>query len=831
MYESRNQGSRVRLRMGWWGPVVVAAAAATSSQACAPGPTSGGEISETQLDLSIDSAGWYQLVNGASQLCLDNQNGSLTSGSPIDQASCAGLSPDTQWQLKLVSGTTYMLTNRTSGDCLSNGNHSSSGQPVSQASGCSPSTNYETWAATDLGNGFVTLQVTKTGMCLTNPGGSATAGTVQQEQTCVTGNTSMMWKLVKADASPPPPAPTIDPTAWYQLVNHASQLCLDDQNGSTTSGSPVDQAACGPGSDTQWRFSLVSGSTYMLFNRTSSDCLSNGNHSSSGQPVSQASGCSASTSYETWALTDLGTGYVTLKVTKTGMCLADPAGSTTAGTVQQEQTCVAGNATMEWRLVKVDADAEPPPATAPVYSDPTLVRVPSFPSKTCPVAPGGSINAAIAACNAAGGGTVTLSAGTYATGSIHVMSNVRVSLGGATITTGGTIDSAESDSQIATQYPSCQDDGHEHWHNALIWGENVSNVAFIGPGKIDGAGLDTNAQKLVAFKNSKVVLFDNLSMKNTGHFGFLMTNVQDLTLSNLTMTPTRDGVDLMECSNVYAHHLSITGGSDDAFALKSDCTVGTPVVTNNITVTNSTFGSGCNAMQIGSETWGDFQNITWSNNRIISGAKSGIGLQMNDGGNIKNVVYDGITISGTAFPIFMSTTSLLRASKTTPGHAENIRFSNITATNITGSSQTSGANSVIVISGEPGVRHSGIVLDHLNMTFHGGGSGTSEPPEGSTFTNPSSVNYNPRFISPLPAYGAYIRHATGVELRNVTFTVGSDARPALVARDVAGLQFETFSGRKAGASTLQLYGITNLGIISSPPLPDTSVASITSATY
>jgi hypothetical protein len=620
---------------------------------------------------------------------------------------------------------------------------------------------------------------------------------------------------------------SVDTTAWYQLVNKASGLCLDNQNGSTTSGTAVDQASCTGASDnTQWQLSLVSGTTYMLTNKTSHDCLSNGNHSSSGQPVSQASGCSASTNYETWLMTDQGNGYVTFAVTKTGMCLTDPSGSTTTGTVQQEQTCVSGSASMQWKLVAV---ASAPAPT--IYSDTSLVLVPSFGSKTCPVAPGGDINAAIASCNAAGGGTVTLSAGSYPMGSIHVKSNVKVALNGATITTGGTIDAAETDSQIATQYPYCGDDGHRHWHNALIWGENVSNVAFVGPGTIDGSGLDTNAQKLVAFKNSDKVQFDNLTMTHTGHFGFLMTNLTNLTLSRLTMTPSRDGVDLMECSNVYAHDLNIQGAPDDAFALKSDCAVGTPVTTNNVTVSNSTFGSGCNAMQIGSETWGDFQNISWLNNTITSGAKSGIGIQMNDGGNIKNVVYDGITISGTSFPIFMSTTSLLRASKTTPGHAENIRFSNITATNITGSSQTSGPNSVIVVSGEPGIHHKGITFDHLNMTFYGTGSGTTEPPEGSTFTNASSVNYNPRFISPLPAYGAYVRHADSVEFRNVTFKVGSDARTALFARDVAGLLFDTFSAPQVGPSRLQLYTVTNLSIANSSPLANSSVASVSSASY
>src|SRR5205085_400545 len=184
--------------------------------------------------------------------------------------------------------------------------------------------------------------------------------------------------------------------------------------------------------------------------------------------------------------------------------------------------------------------------------------------------------------------------------------------------------------------------------------------------------------KMIAFKSSSVMQFEDLNQSGTGHFAYLLTDCHDITMAKLTIHPNRDGVDLMQCSNVNAHDLNITGGPDDAFALKSDCTIGKPIVTDNVTVTNSTLGSGCNALQFGSETWGDFQNISWSNIKVVNGGKSGIGIQMNDGAVIKNMSYDNITLSGTSFPIFLSVTSLLRAPSKTPGHAENIRFSNIT---------------------------------------------------------------------------------------------------------------------------------------------------------
>ena len=34
-----------------------------------------------------------------------------------------------------------------------------------------------------------------------------------------------------------------------------------------------------------------------------------------------------------------------------------------------------------------------------------------------------------------------------------------------------------------------QDFGYSHWHNSLIWGENVEDVSITGSGRINGRGL------------------------------------------------------------------------------------------------------------------------------------------------------------------------------------------------------------------------------------------------------------------------------------------------------------------------------------------------------
>jgi hypothetical protein len=476
-----------------------------------------------------------------------------------------------------------------------------------------------------------------------------------------------------------------------------------------------------------------------------------------------------------------------------------------------------------------DGGSTPPVGGSDGFSHPELVKVPTFPAKTCAVSAGANtaaINAAIAECSKAGGGTVSFAAGSYSVGSIHMLSNVKLALNGATLKNGGGIDAAEA----YTTPIQCQDDGHNHWHNALVWGENLTNVAIVGPGTLDGAGLDSNAQKQIAFKSTTGMLFEDFTQTNTGHFAYLLTDCHDITMAKVTMHPSRDGVDLMECTNVNAHDLNITGGPDDAFALKSDCAMGKALPTDNITVRDSTFGSGCTPLQIGSETWGNFQNIAWSNIKVIEGHKSGIGIQMNDGAIIKNMSYDNITLTGVSFPIFINTTSQLRAPLKTPGHAENIHIRNVTASGIVAGNNKSDQDTAIVISGEPGMPHMGIVLEHITITWPGGGADSADPPEGSTLT--ANPQYNPRFINPIPSYAAFIRHAKGVEFHDVKFSFGAaDARPAVLARDVDGLMIDGMTAQKASGPSLKLDTIKNLSIKGSAPLADTTAASVGMMSY
>jgi hypothetical protein len=95
--------------------------------------------------------------------------------------------------------------------------------------------------------------------------------------------------------------------------------------------------------------------------------------------------------------------------------------------------------------VQTPEPTPPPPGDGMMMSNPAAVKVPSFPDRTCPVSAGASaaaINAAIDGCSGMGGGTVTFAPGTYSVGSIHLKSNVKLALNGATLRGAGT-DGAE----------------------------------------------------------------------------------------------------------------------------------------------------------------------------------------------------------------------------------------------------------------------------------------------------------------------------------------------------------------------------------------------------
>jgi len=319
-----------------------------------------------------------------------------------------------------------------------------------------------------------------------------------------------------------------------------------------------------------------------------------------------------------------------------------------------------------------------------------------------------AINRAIDAAAAAGGGVILFPAGVYLCFSIHLKSNVHLYLeqgttilaaespkpGDATGYNGGTYDAAEP----KTAWDAYQDYGHNHWHNSLIWGEDIHDISITGTGLIYGKGLSfgigpapapsttirgffpdsvnilrVNGQsapstsgaaparhfeprgnypmyqaeqpgvgnKAIALKNCRNVLLRDFSILKGAHFALLLTGVDNVTIDNLRIDTDRDGVDIDCCQNVRVSNCTVNSPWDDAICPKSSYALGYVRDTRNVTIANC-FVSGCYAMgTVFDGTWRKFKpSATFRHGRIKFGTESN--------GSFNNVTISNCVFEGCA---------------------------------------------------------------------------------------------------------------------------------------------------------------------------------------
>ena len=147
-----------------------------------------------------------------------------------------------------------------------------------------------------------------------------------------------------------------------------------------------------------------------------------------------------------------------------------------------------------------------------------------------------------------------------------------------------------------------QDYGHNHWHNSLIWGEDLHDISIYGPGRIWGRGLTRSngpgshneesrrssgvGNKSISLKKCRNVLLKDFQILHGGWFGILATGVDNLTIDGLTIDTNRDGMDIDCCRNVRIANCAVNSPWDDAIVPKSSYALGHARATENLEITN-----------------------------------------------------------------------------------------------------------------------------------------------------------------------------------------------------------------------------------------------------
>jgi polygalacturonase len=484
-----------------------------------------------------------------------------------------------------------------------------------------------------------------------------------------------------------------------------------------------------------------------------------------------------------------------------------------------------------------------------------------------------AVNNAIDAAAATGGGVVLFPPGMYLCFSIHLRSHVRLHLeegsaivaagsplpGQTTGYNGGVYDAAEPNSE----WDVYQDYGHNHWHNSLLWGQDLHDLGITGAGLIFGKGLSFGANraargnypiyvaeqpgvgnKAIALKNCRNVVFRDFSILKGGHFGLLLTGVDNLTIDNLKIDTDRDGIDIDCCQNVRVSNCTVNSPWDDGICPKSSYALGYPRATRNLTI-DSCWVSGYyelgsvldgtfkkfapdarlshnGRIKCGTESNGGFINITISN-CIMEGCQ-GYALESVDGALLEDIAITNSTMRDMyTGPLFMRLGSRLRGPRETTkvGTMKRILIGNLDCFNAT-------KNQASILTGIPGYAIEDVKLS--NIYFESAGGGAAE--DAKSHPTEQQDNYpDPGRFGTTPSSGFFLRHMRNLEMSHVEIAnTVPDARPAFYLNDVERADFFAITAPRTTDGAFVLQNVKDLRIGWSRAAADTTLATVDNKT-
>jgi polygalacturonase len=230
---------------------------------------------------------------------------------------------------------------------------------------------------------------------------------------------------------------------------------------------------------------------------------------------------------------------------------------------------------------------------------------------------------------------------------------------------------------------------------------------------------------------------------------------------------------------------------------------------------NGTF-SPTGRIKLGTESNGGFKNITVAN--CVFDYSRGFALEAVDGALLEDVTISNIAMRDISnSPFFLRLGSRGRGPKetTTVGALRRVIISNVVVYN-------ADPKYASIISGIPGHSIEDIRFSNIRICYQGGGTeeqAALDPPE------KEDTYPEPTMFGVLPAYGFFIRHVKGIEMRDVEVSyMKEDARPPFILNDVIGSNFLNLKAQRGErVPTFVLRNVENFNLHQSWPLPDTRI--------
>ncbi len=286
-----------------------------------------------------------------------------------------------------------------------------------------------------------------------------------------------------------------------------------------------------------------------------------------------------------------------------------------------------------------------------------------------------------------GGGTIVFPEGKYLLSTVFLKSNVHILLKNAEILGSLNFDDYCRDEPV--DYPLYQDASHSFFHCSMFVAENCNNVSICGNGKIDMRSVwdEKNVRnmghrgaKAIALKECQNVAIEDVTVNNATDLAIYFAGCQNVSVKNVKVRTYIDGISPDGSQNVLIEGCQVESG-DDGIVFKSSYTLNRLSACKDIVVQNCKITSRCNAIKFGTETNGDFKNITIKDVFIFNTRLSGIAVESVDGSHIDGLTFNNITMQNVNNPIFVHLGKRLRGpSGTQIGGISNVVFQNVTAT-------------------------------------------------------------------------------------------------------------------------------------------------------
>lgn len=447
-----------------------------------------------------------------------------------------------------------------------------------------------------------------------------------------------------------------------------------------------------------------------------------------------------------------------------------------------------------------------------------------------------SIQKAIDYIHENGGGRLVFYVGRYVTGSIYLKSDVTIQLEEGAILVG---------SLNPFDY-----NRHGYW-TSMIFAFDQKNIGITGKGVIDGRGYQVANNVLtmihkgiikdtdhrydrpnagirpqnIYFKGCKNVHIQGVILKDPASWNQQYDQCKNLLVENITVDSksywNNDGIDVVDCDSVIVRNCYIDA-ADDGICLKSHSP---DFICQNVLVYNNTVRTSANGIKFGTASQGGFKNIKIIKNTVFDTYRSAITFAAVDGGICENIFVDSLRSLNTGNVIFLRIGERRAGKK---GKMNNISISNVYA-EVPATKPDAGYNyegpvedlprniSPASIVGMPDAKIVNVSLKNIEIIYPGGGNpnyakvGLNEldkVPE-------LPANY-PEFsmFKELPAWGFYIRHATGISFENVKLVCEKeDYRTAIVLDDVQKAIFKNLNVEEPGQEKDAVYPFNSSDIV------------------